>query len=117
MEGYGLTSSRFRGIQLSSQPVVPRTAYQTITIEEHLKPNWPVKLYAEQMLIESKRTDALGNVQFDIPLVYGTNDYVLRMYGPTGEVEVERKQLQIPFTFLPEQELDMIVNAGKCGRP
>ena len=112
MEGYGLTSSQFRGIQLSSQPVVPRTAYQTITIEEHLKPDWTVELYAEQMLIESKRTDALGNVQFDIPLVYGTNDYVLRMYGPTGEVEVERKRLQIPFTFLPEQELDMIVNAG-----
>jgi len=112
MDGYGLTSSQFRGIQLSSQPVVPRMSYQTIAIQEQLKPDWTVELYADEKLIDSRRTDALGNVQFDVPLMYGTNDYTLRMYGPTGEVEVERKRIQIPFVFLPPQELDMIVNAG-----
>jgi hypothetical protein len=112
IDGSGLTTSQFRGIQLSSEPAVPRTTYQKITLRETVKPDWTVELYAGERLIAAQRADAAGNVEFEVPIVYGTNEYVMRMYGPTGEVEVERKRIEIPFAFLPPHELNYTVNAG-----
>ncbi len=108
----GMSAKQFNGLQISNEPVVPREVYQTIALREQTHPDWTVELYADEQLIESKRADASGIVQFDVPLAYGTNIYTLRMYGPAGEIEIERKRIQIPFTFVPPHTLDYTVNAG-----
>ncbi|MFZ1977396.1 MAG: hypothetical protein WAV76_05525 [Bacteroidota bacterium] len=108
----GLTAKQFTGLQISNEPVVPREVYQTIVLREQTHPDWTVGVYADEKLVESKRADAAGVVQFDVPLMYGTNIYTLRMYGPAGEVEIERKRIQIPFAFVPPKTLDYTIDAG-----
>jgi hypothetical protein len=112
MYAEGLTAKQFTGVQISNEPAVPREAYQTVVLREQTHPDWTVELYAEEQLVDSKRADAEGIVQFDVPLAYGTNVYTLRMYGPAGEVEIDRKRIQIPFTFVPPHTLNYTINAG-----
>ena len=113
LQGFGMTQSPFTGVSVSNEPLVPRTMYQTMIIEEQTQPFWTVELYLNDQLTASARADETGRVRFEIPLTYGTNIFSLRKYGPSGEVVTERKRIQVPFTFLPPHELNYLINAGR----
>jgi hypothetical protein len=113
LQGFGITQSPFTGVSVSNEPLVPRTMYQTIIVEEQTQPYWTVELYLNEQLTASARADETGRVRFEIPLTYGTNVFSFRIYGPSGEVVTERKRIQVPFTFLPPHELNYSIDAGK----
>ena len=113
LQGFGITQALFTGVSVSNEPLVPRTMYQTIIVEEQTQPYWTVELYLNEQLAASARADETGRVRFEIPLTYGTNVFSLRKYGPSGEVVTERKRIQVPFTFLPPHELNYSINAGR----
>jgi hypothetical protein len=113
LQGFGITQAPFTGVSVSNEPLVPRTMYQTMIIEEQTQPFWTVELYLNDQLTASARADETGRVRFEIPLTYGTNIFSLRKYGPSGEVVTERKRIQVPFTFLPSHELNYSIDAGR----
>ncbi len=108
----GLYSRSIKGIQVSNEPVQIRTMYRTYVIEQRTNPNWIVELYLNETLTAVTQADALGNFRFVIPLTYGTTNYYLRSYGPTGEIVEDKQRIQIPFSFVPSGEINYTISAG-----
>jgi hypothetical protein len=108
----GLFPHSFKGIQISNEPMQIRTMYQSYVVEKKTFPNWTVELYINESLASVTQADGVGNFRFVIPLTYGTTNYSLRMYGPTGEVIEDRQRIQIPFSFIPAGEVNYAINAG-----
>jgi hypothetical protein len=108
----GLFPRSFKGIQASNEPVQVRTMFQSYVIEQKTYPQWTVELYLDEKLIGVTKADGLGNYRFVIPLTYGTTNYSLRIYGPTGEIIEDRQRIQIPFSFIPVGEINYIVSGG-----
>ncbi len=108
----GLFSHSFKGIQISNEPLQIRTMYQSYVVEKKTFPHWTVELYINESLAGITQADGLGNFRFVIPLTYGTTNYSLRMYGPTGEMIEDRQRIQIPFSFIPAGEVNYAVNVG-----
>jgi hypothetical protein len=108
----GIFLRSFKGIQVSNEPVQIRTMFQSYVIEQKTFPDWTVELYLNEKLVGVTKADGLGNYRFVVPLTYGTTFYSLRIYGPTGEVIEDRQRIQIPFSFIPEGEVNYTVSAG-----
>jgi hypothetical protein len=109
----GVQQYQFRGIQLSNEPLQPREFYQSYLIEETTIPGWTAELYLNEQLAGVTKADARGRYRFNIPLTYGTTEYTIRLYGPSGEARTQRHRLQIPFTIVPPGEVIYTVNAGE----
>jgi hypothetical protein len=114
--GYVYTNSlfprSFKGIQASNEPMQVRTLFQSYVIEQKTLPQWTVELYLNDKLVGVTKADGLGNYRFVVPLTYGTTNYSLRMYGPTGEMNEDRQRIQIPFSFIPAGEVNYTVSGG-----
>jgi hypothetical protein len=109
----GVQQYQFRGIQLSNEPLQPRQFYETYLIEETTIPGWTAELYLNDQLAGVTKADARGRYRFSVPLTYGTTEYTIRLYGPSGEARTQRHRLQIPFTIVPPGEVIYTVNAGQ----
>ncbi len=109
------TSSLFApvvGIQFSNSPVMNRRSFGTYTLSEFTEPRWTVELYVNNVLIDYTVADASGFYSFDIPLVYGNTSVDLRFYGPYGEERSEERNINIPYNFIPKNELEYTLSAG-----
>jgi hypothetical protein len=102
----------FKGIQASNEPVQVRTMFQSYVIEQKTLPQWMVELYLNDKLADVTKADGLGNYRFVVPLTYGTTNYSVRTYGPTGEMSEDRQRIQIPFSFIPVGEVNYNVSGG-----
>jgi hypothetical protein len=109
----GIFPRSFKGIQVSNEPVQIRTMFQSYVIEQKTYPQWTVELYLNEKLVGVTKADGLGNYRFVVPLTYGTTNYSLRIYGPTGEMIEDRQRIQIPFLFIPVGEVNYNVDAGE----
>jgi hypothetical protein len=112
MSAQGLFYRSFKGIQVSNEPVQIRTMYQRYVIEQKTFPQWTVELYLNEKLVDVTKADELGNYRFVVPLTYGTTNYNLRIYGPTGELIEDRQRIQIPFSFIPVDEVNYTISGG-----
>ncbi len=108
----GLYSKRIIGGALSNDPVMPRRVYETYVIDGYTISDSEVELYVNNQLADYSRADELGYYRFDYPLNYGTVRISLRIFTPAGEVIIEEKQMQIPFTFLPKGVLAYNIQGG-----
>jgi outer membrane usher protein FimD/PapC len=71
-----------------------------------------VELYVNNVIVDYKTADASGLYTFNVPLVYGSTEVMLKFYGPYGEERIQRQYLNIPFNFLPKGELEYNVSYG-----
>ena len=109
------TSSLFApvvGIQLSNSPVMNRRSFGTYTLSEFTEPRWTVELYVNNVLIDYTVADASGFYSFNIPLMYGNTNVDLIFYGPYGEERTEERFINIPYNFIPKNELEYTFSAG-----
>jgi hypothetical protein len=59
-------------------------------------PGWEVELYRNGLFVDFQEVDDSGRYIFkDIELQYGENFFEITRYGPQGQVETERKRVQI----------------------
>ena len=100
------------GIQFTNTPTYQRRSFGTYTISDHTYPNWTVELYINNVLIDYVKADVSGFFTFDVPLMYGNTEITLRYYGPWGEEQVSRRNIYIPFTFMPANTFEYKVSGG-----
>jgi hypothetical protein len=60
-------------------------------ISDYTEPGWTVELYVNNVIVDYQTADASGFYSFDVPLVYGTSEVMLKFYGPYGEERVEEQ--------------------------
>jgi hypothetical protein len=109
------TSSLFApvsGVQISNSPFQNRRSFGTYVLNDYTEPRWTVELYVNNILVEFTQADASGFYTFDVPLMYGNTAVSLRFYGPYGEERIQERVINIPYNFVPKNELEYTVSAG-----
>lgn len=109
------TSSLFApvtGVQVSNSPMQTRRSFGTYTLSDYTDPRWTVELYVNNVLVDFIQADASGFYTFEVPLMYGNTNISLRFYGPYGEERVEERLINIPYNFVPKNELEYTLSAG-----
>ena len=109
------TSSLFApvsGVQISNSPMQNRRSFGTYTLSDYTEPRWTVELYVNNVLVDFQQADASGFYTFDVPLMYGNTAVNLRFYGPHGEERFEERLINIPYNFVPKNELEYTLSAG-----
>lgn len=109
------TSSLFApvvGVQFSNTPVANRRSFGTYTLSDYTEPRWTVELYVNNVLVDFTEADASGFYSFEVPLMYGNTAVALRFYGPYGQERQEERYINIPYNFIPKNELEYTLSAG-----
>lgn len=107
-----LDSRSIIGVSVTNDPIMPRRLFDTYAIEGSTEADSDVELYINNMLVDYTKADELGYYRFNYPINFGTARISIRIFTPGGQIIVEEKQLDIPFTFLPEGEFAYNIQAG-----
>jgi hypothetical protein len=109
----GLTPVAYTGLRLTNEPIEPRFMFGEIPFTGTVPPNSEVELYRNNTLVDFTEADETGYYRFAVPLTYGTSNYNVRVFSPTGEMSEREARLQIPFNFLPPGEVNYYFDAGR----
>ncbi|MFC5193167.1 hypothetical protein ACFPIK_15455 [Algoriphagus aquatilis] len=101
------------GFSLSNNPIIPRQELDVFVIDGYTEKDSEVELLIGGQLVDFMRADEVGYYRFNAPVTYGTVRLTLRIYTPQGEVIVQDRQLQIPFTFLPKGFVAYNIQGGQ----
>lgn len=100
------------GVQLTNTPLMNRRSYGTYTLSDFTEPGWTVELYVNNVLVDYVEADASGFYKFEVPLMYGQTNVNLRFYGPWGEERTQDQVINIPYNFIPKNQLEYTFSAG-----
>lgn len=100
------------GVQFTNTPLMNRRSYGTYTLSDFTEPGWTVELYVNNVLVDYVEADASGFYKFEVPLMYGQTHVNLRFYGPWGEERTQDQVINIPYNFIPKNELEYTFSAG-----
>ncbi len=100
------------GVGITNNPVIPRMKLDVFVIDGYTEPDSEVELLIGGQLVDFLRADDVGYYRFNAPITFGVVRLAIRIYTPQGEVKIEERQLQIPFTFLPKGFVTYNVQAG-----
>jgi hypothetical protein len=113
----GLVQSAYSGIQLTNEPLEPRFLFDDYAFTGNVTPESEVELYRNNTLIDYQRADELGQYRFQVPLTYGSSQYDIRIYSPTGQVSQRETRVQVPFSFVPPGDINYTLEAGRLDNP
>lgn len=100
------------GFSISNTPTNTRTNFGMYRVNKYTEPNWIVELYVNGILVSFTKADASGLYSFDIPIVYGTSQIIVKFYGPNGEQKNTQLDINIPYNFLPKHKVEYVVSSG-----
>ena len=100
------------GMGISNTPAGFRSSYGSMMLRRTTQPGWEVEVFVNNVLVAYTTADANGDVQIEIPLMYGSTEIQIRYYGPWGEEEIEEQSLVIPFVFVPQGKLEYQAFSG-----
>ena len=87
-----------------------RQSNTLINIEEQAPPGWEAELFLNNRLITSTTVPETGLLIFnDVDIYYGRNDFLIKVYGPYGELE--EYQQSYPLTANPLAKGNMAYSA------
>lgn len=101
------------GFALSNNPIIPRQELDVFVVDGYTEKDSEVELLIGGQLVDFMRADEVGYYRFNAPVTYGTIRLTIRIYTPQGEVIVQDRQLQIPFSFLPKGFVAYNIQGGK----
>lgn len=108
----GILARQLKGGALTNRRQIARKHYQSIDVTGYLGNDWEVELYVNDKLTDFAFTDATGQYHFQVDILYGTTEIILKMYGPNGELKTERQFVDVPYSLLPERVFEYSVAAG-----
>lgn len=113
----GFSSAAYTGLHITNEPFEPRFLFGETALTGGVIPNSEVELYRNNSFIDFTQADAAGQYYFSVPITYGTSNYSIRSFSPTGEQSDRNLRLQVPQNYLPRGEIKYIVEAGRLDNP
>jgi len=102
-----------RGLKISNEPVAPRRILGTYKYKGTFEPYGIIELYINNTLYSITRANEIGNFVFELPLYFGSSFFELKYYGKQGSTFTKKDVLQVPYYFLPVNELNYNFSLGK----
>lgn len=108
-----------RGLVVSSRAPWRADLVDAITLSGPLPAGWDAELWHEERLVAvTSEADAAGQWRFgDIPVRLGENRWVVRLYGPHGEVSEQVFTRLVGTEMNAENEIDYTFGLIDGGRP
>jgi len=100
------------GVSVTNASTSFRRSFGEYHLADYTEPGWTVELFVNNVLLAYQIADASGYYAFDVPLVYGSSQVMLKFYGPYGEQRIREHLIHIPHNFLPPGELEYTVTGG-----
>lgn len=89
-----------RGVRVTNTGAGGGETQWTRTFTGKALPGWDVELYQNKRRVGIQTMDGTGTYTFeDVPMNYGTNRMVLKLYGPQGQEEVREEVVNIGNTL------------------
>lgn len=105
---YGLIDGFF----MTNSPVRQRRSFGSYLVSGQTEPGWTVDVYVNRELVTFTIADAAGHYQVSVPLTYGSTNITLKFLGPWGEERTEEQLIRVPYTFLPQGNIEYAVSGG-----
>jgi hypothetical protein len=105
-------SANLVGVSVTNNPVIPRLELDVFILDGTTVPDSEVELLIGGQLVDFTWADEVGYYRFNAPITYGTVRLSTRIYTPQGEVIVQDRQIQVPFSFLPKGFVGYNIQAG-----
>ncbi len=105
-------SHAIRGARITNEPIEPRTVFDYYNVDGYTDPESDVELFMNDRLIDFQRSNSAGYYNFRFPLTYGTMRIMVKTYSQYGDIKTEEKQLQVPYTFMPQGVISYNAEAG-----
>lgn len=100
------------GASVTNTPTTFRKSFGSFVLSDYTEPGWTVELYINNVIVNFTTADATGFFSFEVPLVYGATDLVLKFYGPWGEERIREQTINIPFNFIPTGTMEYNASTG-----
>lgn len=113
----GIASRSITGFKISNKPVEPRLLFDRYAIYGEIPPQSEVELYLNNRLVDYTEADQSGNYRFVVPLTYGSTNYSVRIFTPSGQQIERSSRIQIPFDYLPAGQVDYSLSGGRLSNP
>ncbi len=112
-------SASGRGLIISNRPQWRADLFDQIELRGPLPNGWDAELHRDDRLVAvCDKPDAGGDYVFaDVPLRAGANNYVVRLFGPHGEVEERPFSRFVGNELHPENELVYAAGIVDSGVP
>lgn len=107
---------RVTGVALSNEPIEPRVMFDNYIVDGFTDPESEVELYLNDRLIGFQKANAAGYYRFQFPLTYGTERITIKTFSKYGDINVNEKQIQVPFSFVPKGILSYDIQGGKVDK-
>ncbi len=92
----GGSSVSGRGAVITNRPLSNPSSFDRTRFEGDLPAGWEAELYRNGQLLAFSRSDARQRYAFeDVQLLYGENDFDIRLYGPQGQVRNRLESLNV----------------------
>ena len=84
-----------RGAFISNLPLHRPSRFGVTVLRGTLPLGWDAELYRNGQLLAFQSDTADGRYEFEVSLVYGTNDLEVVLYGPQGQVRREAQSIAV----------------------
>nr|WP_166177735.1 carboxypeptidase regulatory-like domain-containing protein [Altererythrobacter segetis] len=95
-----------RGAFVSNRPLERPTSFGKTVLRGALPIGWDAELYRNGQLLAFQSDRADGRYEFDVDLVYGSNDLEVVLYGPQGQVRRESQSVPIGYAAVAPGRLE-----------
>ncbi len=97
-----LNVSSGRGAEITNRPLFNPVAFDRTRFEGELPAGWDAELYRNGELLAFSRSNGSQRYEFeDVPLVYGTNQFEIILYGPQGQQRSRLEHLNVDQEQVP----------------
>lgn len=100
------------GFTATNSPTTFRKSFGSYILTDYTEPGWTVELYINNVIVDFTTADASGFFSFEVPMVYGSSQLMLKFYGPWGEERIKEQSINVPYNFLPKGSLEYNVSGG-----
>jgi hypothetical protein len=105
-----------RGAFVSNRPLARPTSFGKTVLRGALPIGWDAELYRNGQLLAFQSDRADGRYEFDVDLVYGSNDLEVVLYGPQGQVRRESRSVPIGYAAIAPGKLEYWAGAIQRNR-
>lgn len=84
-----------RGLFLSNRALQRPSRFGTTILRGALPLGWDAELYRNGQLLAFQGDGHDGRYEFEVPLIYGTNDLEVVLYGPQGQIRRESQSIPV----------------------
>ncbi|MGV3554592.1 MAG: carboxypeptidase regulatory-like domain-containing protein [Croceibacterium sp.] len=84
-----------RGAFISNRPLQRPSRFGVTVLRGTLPLGWDAELYRNGQLLAFQSETADGRYEFEVSLVYGSNDLEVVLYGPQGQVRRETQSIAV----------------------